>query len=502
MHKKQKKQWIGRIGTGAIAAVMSLSLSMEAVASDVTATASDASGNEADVSPATTDRDILSMRLPVDLGDEPSPLDFILDPCGLLYETDAIRYGGGMVEEGATMLFYNEEGEEGGYSFSSFSDMLTVMNQGKDPVMVTVSASVSDLEGIALAWQDEFSEDEDPSIYLALVDDYGNEQPISEEEGATICMEIDPGEYSFGLTGACDPDADWKEVGAVHPKVTVTWHVEPVEKEEEAPEGLGEKPDLLGTAQADSQEKAQPGTVPGGAGGAGGQSTAAEDLGGQAGAQPHPDGAADSTSGQGGTSDNASGQGGADSTPEAPAGPDGAGDGASGQKGDGVGDGTFDQDKEAGTGSSISGQNGEAGTDSGTSDQDKGEGTDSGTSDQNKGNKTGCGTADQNQGEGTGSGTSDQNRGDSTGSGTSGQNQGDSTGSGASDQNKGAGTGSSTSGQSGGAGTGSDTSDQSRGDSAGGSVSAPDREIWEQYLWPGRLVGRPGRLVRRLGGSG
>lgn len=36
--------------------------------------------------------------------------------------------------------------------------------------------------------------------------------------------------YSFGLTGACNPNADWQGM-VVHPVVTVTWSVETVPTE-------------------------------------------------------------------------------------------------------------------------------------------------------------------------------------------------------------------------------------------------------------------------------
>lgn len=59
--------------------------------------------------------DIVNVVLPTVTAGETSPLDFLLDPQGLLYETGAMRYGGGVVEEGATLLFRNSGGS---YDFS------------------------------------------------------------------------------------------------------------------------------------------------------------------------------------------------------------------------------------------------------------------------------------------------------------------------------------------------------------------------------------------------
>lgn len=204
-------------------------------------------------------REVVSVGIPVVTEGEKSPFDFILDPQGLIYETDAMRYGGGTVEEGATLLFHNSNG---GYNFSRYSDQLTVTNQSTVPVTVTISASVSNLEGVALSGSDDFTGNEAQSIYLALVDGEGNVQPISEtgetsfswvmqaapenayvytineEEQTYDCVlsgspeEIGFDTYSFGLIGACNPNADWKDI-AIHPVVTVVWHVDPILPEQE-----------------------------------------------------------------------------------------------------------------------------------------------------------------------------------------------------------------------------------------------------------------------------
>ena len=120
--------------------------------------------------------DVISVALPAisEYGD--SPFDFIIDPQGLIYETDAAKYGGGRVEEGATLLFRNHEGD---YDFSSRSDRLSVRNQSNVPAIVTITACVSDLGGVDVVDYPVF-DDESCSIYLAIVDDEGNEQPVSE----------------------------------------------------------------------------------------------------------------------------------------------------------------------------------------------------------------------------------------------------------------------------------------------------------------------------------
>lgn len=203
--------------------------------------------------------DVVSISLPVISESETSVFDFILDPQGLLYETDAARYGGGRVEEGATLLFYNKEGE---YDFSKHSDWLTVTNRSTVPARVMVTAQVMDFGDIRLSESADFGESTEPEVYLAIEDDKGNILPLSVDEQATINLEmsaapenayvfrldeenhtyqygmsLDPDmmdfdTYSFGLIGACNPNADWQDI-SIHPTITVTWYVEPIVVEEQ-----------------------------------------------------------------------------------------------------------------------------------------------------------------------------------------------------------------------------------------------------------------------------
>lgn len=207
--------------------------------------------------------DVVSMSIPIVSDSETSVFDFILDPQRLLYRTDAVRYGGGIVEEDATLLFYNKEGA---YDFSQHSDWLTVTNKSTVPVQVTITAQVTDLGDLKLVESADFAESTEPAVYLAIVDDQGNIQPLSADGQASVSFEMDAAPentyvfrldeethtyqygmsmdpnrinfdtYSFGLIGACNSDAEWQDL-SVHPMITVTWYVEPIipEEQEEAP---------------------------------------------------------------------------------------------------------------------------------------------------------------------------------------------------------------------------------------------------------------------------
>lgn len=114
---------------------------------------------------------------------------------------------------------------------------------------------------------DDFTDSTACSMYMAVVDSRGNVLPISAEGEISISLEIqaapenayayrlnedlqtyqlvlsgdqdeiDFDKYSFGLVGACNPNADWWNV-SVHPVVSVTWQVKPLiaEREEEMAE--------------------------------------------------------------------------------------------------------------------------------------------------------------------------------------------------------------------------------------------------------------------------
>ncbi|MBO4912350.1 MAG: hypothetical protein J5504_06450 [Butyrivibrio sp.] len=204
-------------------------------------------------------KDVVSVALPSVSEDGDSPFDFIIDPQELIFATDAAKYGGGKVEGGATLLFRNHDGE---FDFSRRSDRLTVKNQSNVPVVVTITASIDDLGDIDVVGSPDFGDSDACSMYLAVVDDEGNEKPISEEGEISVSTEmreapedayvyrideengsysyefsrspeeIDFDSYSFGLTGYCNPNGNWQDI-SIHPIVRITWKVEPLLSEEE-----------------------------------------------------------------------------------------------------------------------------------------------------------------------------------------------------------------------------------------------------------------------------
>ena len=217
----------------------------------------------------TSDEEIVSVILPTEASE--SPIDFCIDPQGLIFETDAAKYGGGTVEEGANILFHNHKSDE--YDFSSKSDPFKITNQSTVPVDVTITAHIDDLGSITMADSRDFPEDQ-AVIYLALLDDDGNEVPLSADEDISLTVNmraasmrayayvydedageyrygylVNPGDdyfdtYSFGLVGDCNESDAWEEISE-SPKVTATWKVEPVMDDDDSdPEGEEQDQDV------------------------------------------------------------------------------------------------------------------------------------------------------------------------------------------------------------------------------------------------------------------
>ncbi len=196
--------------------------------------------------------DVTNVQLPV-LGDV-SPFDFLIDPLQLVFQTSAAKYGGGIVEEGASILFRNSEGE---YDFSHKSDRLTVVNKGNIPVKVIVTANIKNPESILLVGDESDLNGDLPCIYMALEDENGDVSVLSNNGDAVIekvlkaapddiyqyTLNEETGEYdhdlnknaenigfdsfTFGVFASCNTEADWEGVDT-RPIINVNWKIEPI----------------------------------------------------------------------------------------------------------------------------------------------------------------------------------------------------------------------------------------------------------------------------------
>lgn len=221
-----------------------------------------------DVHPA----DVINVQLPI-IGNE-SPFDFLIDPQNLIYLTDAARYGGGKVEEGANILFKNTQGD---YAFSSKSDELVITNRSNIPVRLSIRAEVSNLGGTEFVGSRSELTGDTPSLFMALADKDGIRSVITEYGEATIDVvleaapdgtydfkwnedlekyeykvaneEADFDSFSFYIIADCNKDGDWGSVYG-NPVISVSWMTEPVipepeEISDEEQEILGEIDELV-----------------------------------------------------------------------------------------------------------------------------------------------------------------------------------------------------------------------------------------------------------------
>ena len=256
-----------------------LSESTEETADDVSGNDNSGSIESVTVDTELVDNEIIAVEMPII--DEEYMLDFYIDPDSMIYRTMHIPDGKHEVEENAHLLFHNWDCEK--YAYSHNSDMLTVSNQSTVPINVTITAKIENMGGIGLSQDPDFSESDECAIYLAITDDAGNEQPLTGEGEVSLTVElqeapagayvyqqseetgeydyaylqndgeIDFDSYSFWLTGQSNPNASWEYMSG-HPKVTVTWHIEPImtdryeetdeEAEGESSEEISDEQDL------------------------------------------------------------------------------------------------------------------------------------------------------------------------------------------------------------------------------------------------------------------
>lgn len=180
--------------------------------------------------------------------------DFIIDPQGLINRTNGAAYGDKRFEENSTLFFRRKDGEVQ-EDYSNKSDEINIINMSSVAINIAVDISISEtsLDGILLTDDREFIDDNNASLYMALVDGE-DEIPILEEgisfdvtvdaapEGAyeysynsekdeyTYKLkqdnnEVEFDEYSFQLTGAANRNGDWSQLIGKVPEINVTWKI-------------------------------------------------------------------------------------------------------------------------------------------------------------------------------------------------------------------------------------------------------------------------------------
>lgn len=193
--------------------------------------------------------------------------DFIMDPQGLISATSGEAYTGATFENDAT-VFFNTASADASGDYKSTSNYVQVLNRGTVDVNVSVEATIAGLSDIAMASSDAFASGDAavPELYLAFTasgdasGDAINSDVALTNSGAKITAILeaadesyyefnyasgeytfdlkdeyasgdadDFSDYSFALTGACNPYADWTDVKTATPTVSVIWTLEDAE---------------------------------------------------------------------------------------------------------------------------------------------------------------------------------------------------------------------------------------------------------------------------------
>lgn len=209
-------------------------------------------------------KDVFKVVLPtVAAGD--TTFNFILDPQGLIKDTNGSKYTNATFDSTAKGLYFANPQSDGTTKYMASSPALTATNKGTVDVDVTLTAtadadSLKDATAgytIGLAANDSFANDKSTNIYLALVS--GSQTATLSAEGATITDSLaaapsdayevtynsasskyeygltaaaQAADYTgfksldFNLTGACNTAADWTAAEDAAPSVEVTWTLE------------------------------------------------------------------------------------------------------------------------------------------------------------------------------------------------------------------------------------------------------------------------------------
>lgn len=256
----------------------------------VTAFATAVSYNDAKVSPVKgtatgkasfegyVNEDIFVVEVPTVAAPTDNTFDFIMDPQRLIEQTSGNKYSTSNTNDAnrngistdsisyGSLYFANRDNAGTVSQLSTSSNYLTVRNKGSRDVTIGLKATVKNMGAVELSSNANVSDNENPSIYLAMqgADLSGNvaaTQAIETvSQGASLSTRVsgcdssyiisvnskneyeyvvsDPDSvsyagYGFRLTGACGGGdyTDWTAVGTAMktavPKVTVTWDITP-----------------------------------------------------------------------------------------------------------------------------------------------------------------------------------------------------------------------------------------------------------------------------------
>ena len=236
--------------------------------SGVVANAAEGSGEGSGSLDVVEATDVFNVVLPTDSGNQ---FDYILDPTGIIAETDAAKYASASFIPGKTMYFRNEPASGSDVAtYSDVSDSIKAYNKSTMDVEIKVQAKLATPSGIDIASAKHTAggnaNTATPSIYLALKDTketaitsagivatssitdasahyevvYASDSNTYKKQlnatASNAKLEDDFDglfqSYEFRLTGSCNADGKWVGLTEAPPTVSLVWTID-------APQGAG-----------------------------------------------------------------------------------------------------------------------------------------------------------------------------------------------------------------------------------------------------------------------
>ena len=231
--------------------------------SGVVANAAEGSGEGSGSLDVVEATDVFNWHMPTDSGNQ---FDYILDPTGIIAETDAAKYASASFIPGKTMYFRNEPASGSDVAtYSDVSDSIKAYNKSTMDVEIKVQAKLATPSGIDIASAKHTAggnaNTATPSIYLALNDATGETaitsagivatssitdaashyEVVYATDSKTYKKQLNATasnaklednfdglfqSYEFNLTGSCNDDGKWVGLTEEPPKVSLVWTIE------------------------------------------------------------------------------------------------------------------------------------------------------------------------------------------------------------------------------------------------------------------------------------
>lgn len=207
--------------------------------------------------------DVFSVVLPTDAGTQ---FDYILDPTGVIAQTNAAKYASSSFVAGKTMYFRQKPASGSDIAtYSDVSDPIKAYNKSTMAVEIKVQAKLATPSGIDIVTTAPTgggpANTATPSIYLALQDGVNADKAITTSgivatssipdasnyyeivyvgndvyrkqlnaTGSNAKLENDFDgifkSYSFNLTGSCNDDGKWVGLTEELPSVSLVWTID------------------------------------------------------------------------------------------------------------------------------------------------------------------------------------------------------------------------------------------------------------------------------------